>query len=126
MKLLKNDQYEGLILLAVSFFFFGANLIMLFSDNANSIFNSLKLFSGTLHWINFIMGPATIILFFILGVFSLLRFALSEAIFKTLLGIVLMMLIFTIGYNWPDMLKASFVISFTIFWFTLELKESVD
>jgi len=125
-RLIKNDQFEGLVFIAFAIFFFAANMFIMLTDNSNTILTSLKVHSGVLHWIIFILGPAVIMLFFFLGLYNLIKFALSEALMKVFTAVILMGLIFMVGYGWPDLVKAGIIVSSTIFWFKLELQDSSE
>lgn len=126
LRFLKQELFEGLIFIAVAFFFFIANIIMVLTDANGMELTLTGLLNTTLYWIVFIMGPAVIILYVVIGLFNLLKFEISESLCKIFMGVFLIMILFTIGSNWPELLKAGFVITFLFFWFSFELKDSKE
>ena len=124
LRFLKQELFEGLIFVAVAFFFFVANIILVLTESNGMVLSLTGLLETALYWIVFIMGPAVIMLFIILGLYNLLKFEISESLCKIFLGIFLIMILFTVGFNWPELLKAGLVITFLFFWFSFELKDS--
>jgi hypothetical protein len=123
---LKLDRHEGFMFIALAAFFLIANLAFLLIESSSTIISSIKLNFTFWHWIALLVGPAVIILYFVFGLYNLLKFEVGEAILKTILGIALIMILYAFGYNWSEIIKSALVLIFCIGWFTLELKDCGD
>lgn len=122
IRYLKIRRVEGLMFLAMAIFFFVANVAFLLTESAGTIISGIRLNFSIWNWMAVLMGPAVVILYLSFGIYSLFKFEVSEAILKTILAIALIMILYTVGFNWPTMVKAGCVALFGIGWFTLELK----
>jgi hypothetical protein len=126
IRFLRLNRYEGLMFLAMAVFFMLANVTFLLTESSGTIISGIKLNFTFWHWTAILMGPAVIILYLSFGIYNLLNFRISEAILKTLLAVSLIMILYTVGFNWPAIVKAISVLVFSIGWFALELREAEE
>jgi hypothetical protein len=122
IRYLKLRRVEGLMFLAMAVFFIVANVAFLLTESAGTIISGIRLNFSIWNWMAVLMGPAVVILYLSFGIYSLFKFELNEAILKTILAVALIMILYTVGFNWPTVVKAGCVVLFGIGWFVLELK----
>jgi len=117
---LRMDRYEGLMYIGLAVFFIFAHGVFLMANSGSSLnryWEQINIFE----WVALLLGPALILLYLSLGLLSLIKFHLAEALLKIVLGGALIGILYTFGFGWPEAIKALLVIVFGCFWFTIEM-----
>ncbi|MFH2034969.1 MAG: hypothetical protein ABIJ45_01090 [Candidatus Zixiibacteriota bacterium] len=121
----KAGQIQGILYVAISVFFFCINALYLLSEVNSGLFEGIHSGFSILGWIIFLAGPAVIILYSAFAIFNLIKLDYGIASVKMVIAFMLYGIIYTLGDDISNWIKAAAVLLFTLLWFSIEIK-SVD
>jgi len=121
VKELKMRQFEGILYIAMSGFFLFANILFIVSSGSNhSLLGYIAQISVT-GWVIILFAPALIFLYLLFGLFNFARYQFTEGAIKIFIGVAMVVLLYTLGPDWPELVKVSLIIVSSIIWFSFEL-----
>ena len=73
-------------------------------------------------WVILLMGPALIMVYIGFGIFNFIKSKYGHAILKFTLGAILIYLLYLLGPEWSNWIKAVLIVIFSVVWFAIELR----
>lgn len=116
------NRYEGVLYMGLSLFFIGAHIVFLSAGIGDDSLPGYGTMPNAWEWMILLLGPALILLYLIRGLFSIIKSKFGEAALKTLLGLTLIGLLYLLGLNWYDYIKAILIMAYGVALFGIEIK----
>lgn len=118
---LKTRRFEGFLYLTLALFFLCAHVIFITSSGAESsllgYINNISLCG----WVIILFAPALIALYLLLGLFNFMRLKFFEGFIKIFVGIAIFVMLYTLGHDWPELVKVILVMIGSAVWYNFEL-----
>ncbi|PKK82091.1 MAG: hypothetical protein CVT49_15540 [candidate division Zixibacteria bacterium HGW-Zixibacteria-1] len=118
---LRTRRFEGFLYITLAAFFIFAHLIFIMSSgDESSILGYINNISLT-GWIIILFAPALISLYVLFGLFNFIRLRFFEGFIKIFIGTAMVILLYTLGHDWPELVKVLVILICSIVWFNFEL-----
>lgn len=123
---LKTRRFEGFLYLTLALFFLCAHVIFITSSGSeNSLLGYINKISLS-GWVIILFAPALITLYLLFGLFNFMRLQFFEGFIKIFAAVAIFVLLYTLGHDWPDVLKVVFVMIGSVVWYNFELSTAEE
>ena len=118
---LKMRRFEGILYIAMAGFFLFANILFIISSGSHySLLGYISQITVT-GWMIILFAPALIFLYLAFGLFNFARYQFTEGTIKIFIGVAMVVLLYSLGQDWHELVKVSLIVISSVVWFSIEL-----
>jgi hypothetical protein len=117
----KREHYEGFMYFPLALFFGAVHAFALCYIPIDSPMATVLAELNVWNWAIYVLAPALIMLFIVLGIFNFLRIDTRTALVKIFFGLTLLCYLFMLGQNWAADTKGIITLLYCMAWFEVEV-----
>ncbi|MEW6411477.1 MAG: hypothetical protein AB1483_03280 [Candidatus Zixiibacteriota bacterium] len=117
----KKEHYEGFMYFPLALFFGAVHGFVLWYLPIDSPMATVMARFTVWNWAIYILAPALIMLFIVLGIFNFLRIDTRSAMVKIFFGLTLLCYMFMLGMDWAPDVKGIITLLYCWAWFEVEI-----
>jgi len=119
---LQSIALEGLLYLALAFFFIIVHLYLLSNLPPGGILGLLVAKMNLWTWLTLLYAPSLILMFIVMGCFAFATEKYSPGLVRIFFGLTLLCYLYMVGSSWPADVKGILTLIYGLIWFNLELR----